>query len=74
MRISVGHTLTIMPELRSENPIYCVPAFETKMHNGCLEPLKNQTLKNARLPNRIINDISLMMPVDSGKLSAILSV
>jgi hypothetical protein len=37
------------------------------MHDTCLEPIKNQTLKNARLPNRIVNDNNLMMPVGSGK-------
>jgi hypothetical protein len=36
-----------------------------------LEPLKNQTLKNARLPNRIINDIRLVERIDTGKESSI---
>ena len=45
MRISDGHTLTNRPRLRPENSIYCGLAFETKMHDVCLEPGKIDALK-----------------------------
>jgi hypothetical protein len=40
-------------ELKSKNPIYCVQTSGAKSHDFCLEPIKNQTLKNARLGFRI---------------------
>jgi len=37
---------------------------------SCLEPTKNQAPKYLRLPNVIFNDINLMMPIGTGKLSS----
>jgi hypothetical protein len=31
--------------VRPKNPTYCAPAFETKMHDFCLEPGKFEALK-----------------------------
>jgi hypothetical protein len=43
--------------------------FMSKMQDACLEPTKNHTSKISRFPNAIIYDISLMMPIGSGKES-----
>jgi len=54
-----------------KNSIYCAPALETKMQDVCLEASQFQPLKISRFPNQIICGNSLMMPVGSGKESAV---